>query len=319
MPSLFCVRAEFGKYTDNFLKGGYVAIGWLLNSELFNVRNKDEIKQLYIDAYPEDKSPYVIGQQVGQIARFLFDLKAGDFVITPDTNTEKIRWGVIEGDYYTDSGDGCPYIHRKKVKWNSEAVQRSMFSVPFQNSIRSSLTVFSIEDKNDFFGVIGKRGLIEEKETLVEKTSNAIIIDRILGLDATEFEYLVTNLLTTMGFEAEHTGKSGDGGVDARGELDLYGIAKIQLIVQAKRFKGSKVKKDDVKKLRQNIPTGSQGAFITTSDFQKEALDIAVEPGYPRIGTVNGDQLVDLLIKKWDDLPSEMREKLGLKRSLVIY
>lgn len=27
MPELYCVRADFGTYTEHFLKGGYAAIG----------------------------------------------------------------------------------------------------------------------------------------------------------------------------------------------------------------------------------------------------------------------------------------------------
>lgn len=140
-----------------------------------------------------------------------------------------------------------------------------------------------------------------------------------MELNADEFEILVTNLLTTLGFEAQHTGKTGDGGVDAKGELDLYGLAKINLFVQAKRYSlESKISSKEVKKLRQNIPTGAQGAFITTCDFRVDALEAATEQGFPRIGTINGRQLVDLLSEKWEEFPTELREKLGLKRSLIV-
>jgi restriction system protein len=44
---------------------------------------------------------------------------------------------------------------------------------------------------------------------------------------------------------------------------------------------------------------------------------VALEPGFPRIGLINGRQLVDLLIEHWDDIPSEFSERLGLKRGLV--
>ena len=124
-----------------------------------------------------------------------------------------------------------------------------------------------------------------------------------------------------MGFEAQRTGKVGDGGVDATGELDLNNIAKIQLYVQAKRYqKGSKIRANVVKDLRKNIPAGAQGAFITTCDFTNDALETATEQGFPRIGTINGDQLIDLLSQEWEniDLPEEIKEKLGLKRGLVL-
>ncbi len=138
-------------------------------------------------------------------------------------------------------------------------------------------------------------------------------------MTAKEFEILITHLLTALGFEAKHTGKVGDEGVDATGELDLYGIAKINLYVQAKRYKlGAKIKANTVRALRQNIPSGAQGTFFTTADFQNAALKVAVEPGFPRIGTINGEQLVDILSEKWEELPEEIRTKLGLKRGLVV-
>lgn len=37
MAELFCVRTEFGKYTEDFMKGGYIAIGWLPINDLSNI------------------------------------------------------------------------------------------------------------------------------------------------------------------------------------------------------------------------------------------------------------------------------------------
>jgi restriction system protein len=72
-----------------------------------------------------------------------------------------------------------------------------------------------------------------------------------------------------------------------------------------------------VRELRQAIPFGGQGAFITTADFQKNAHDIALEANFPRIGLVNGRQLVDLLVEHWAAIPPEFRERLGLRPGLV--
>ena len=146
-----------------------------------------------------------------------------------------------------------------------------------------------------------------------------MVLEQILELDATEFEILVGHLLTAMGFEgSEVTGKTGDGGVDATGELNVSNLAKVKIFVQAKRYKlGSKVSANTVKQLRQAIPFGGQGGFITTADYQGKASDIALETGFPRIGLINGRQLVDLLIEHWNDIPPEFRERLGLKPGLV--
>lgn len=320
MPDIYVVRGEGGKYSKQFVGGGYVAIGWLEEQDISGVKSREEIRKLYEQDNPEEKSTYVIGQQVGQIARFLLELKPGDYVITPDFDTEYINWGIIKNEpyYYSPTDEGCPFPHRKKVEWKGK-IQRSQFSVPFQNCIRSSLTIFSVIHKNNFFETIGKKELVEEKEFETHKSVSELVLDKILQLTAEEFELLVTNLLTSLGFESKHTGKVGDEGVDATGELDLYGIAKMNLYVQAKRYKKDmKINAATVRALRQNIPSGAQGAFFTTADFQDSALKMAVEPGFPRIGTINGDQLVDILSEKWEDLPEELRKKLGLKRGLVL-
>jgi restriction system protein len=318
---LYCVRADFGTYTKQFIDGGYVAIGWLPNNDLSDIRTRDELYPLYKAEYPQDKSNVVIGQQVGQIARFLLEIKEGDYVITPAQNTESIYYGTVEPNayYFADNSDGCPYLHRKKVKWNKKPIQRSQFSVPFQNTIRSSLTVFYISHKRNFFTTIGKPELIPDSESNIEIDYYTSILNRILELDPQEFEILITHILDALGFEgSEHKGKVGDGGVDVTGELNVANMAKIKLFVQAKRYKlGARISPNEVKALRANIPSGGQGAFITTADYRPAAKEIAVEQGFPRIGLINGEQLVDILAEHWDDIPVEFRDKLGLKIGLV--
>ena len=69
MPDIYCVRANYGEYADHFIDGRYIAIGWLRGIDLSNVKTPREIRELYIENYPEDESPNVIGQQVGQISQ----------------------------------------------------------------------------------------------------------------------------------------------------------------------------------------------------------------------------------------------------------
>lgn len=318
---VYCVRAEFGTYTKQFINGEYVAIGWLPNNDLSKITSREELYPLYKKEYPKDISNVVIGQQVGQIARFLLEMQTGDYIITPSPDTEYIYYGVLQKNsyYFTDGSDGCPYLHRKKVKWLKEPIQRSQFSVPFQNTIRSSLTVFYISHKRNFFTTIGKPELVPDSEKKVEFDYYTSVLNSILELDDQEFEILITHILNALGFEgSEHKGRVGDGGVDATGELNVANMAKIKLFVQAKRYKlGARINPNVVKSLRSNIPSGGQGAFITTADYQMAAKEIAVEQGFPRIGLINGEQLVDILVEHWNAIPGEFRNKLGLKIGLV--
>jgi predicted Mrr-cat superfamily restriction endonuclease len=322
MPEVYCVRADFGAYTELFIKGGYAAIGWLHRSDLSKVKTKDALYPLYKQEHPEDTSNIVIGQQVGQIARFLFDIQPGDYVVTPAADTQWLHYGVMEAgnSYYFDAGgDGCRFNHRRRVKWAAERINRTVFSVPLQNTLRSSLTVFYISQRDEFFANIGKKEFVARESTMPVIDSYEVVLNQVLELDPREFEILIKHLLEALGFEgAEHTGKTGDGGVDATGTLDVDNFAKIKVYVQAKRFKlGQKIAPNTVKQLRQAIPFGGQGAFITTADYQPAAREVADEAGFPRIGLINGRQLVDLLIKHWSDIPQEFKDKLGLKPGLV--
>jgi len=321
MTDVWCVRADFGTYTKHFLVGGYIAIGWMPGLDLSGLKTREEIYPLYKQAHPESKSNIVIGQQVGQIARFLLEIHAGDYVITPAADTEWLYYGQIDPDpsYFHATGeDGCPYQHRRRVSWAKDPLKRSDFSVPFQNTMRASLTVFAVSQREEFLNAIGRDDLVGPRLPAAYDPY-LIVLEQLLELDAQEFEILVGHLLTALGFEGtEVTGKAADGGVDAIGELNVSGLAKVKIFVQAKRYKiGTKISANTVRQLRQAIPFGGQGAFITTADFQKGATDVALEPGFPRIGLINGRQLVDLLIEHWQDIPQEFRERLGLKPGLV--
>ena len=140
MANVWCVRAEFGTYAKQFVDGGYVAIGWMSNSDLSNITSRDELSPLYKTEHPDDTSNIVIGQQVGQIARFLLDIQPGDYVITPAADTEWLHYGKVVQDpsyVYAVGNDGCPYRHRRRVTWAPQRLNRGDFSVPFQNTARS--------------------------------------------------------------------------------------------------------------------------------------------------------------------------------------
>ena len=88
MNNIWCVRANFGAFANHFVNGGYVAIGYDLTSSLAGVTTREELTNIYKAAHPDETSNLVVGQQVGHIARFLLDMKEGDYVVTPASDTE---------------------------------------------------------------------------------------------------------------------------------------------------------------------------------------------------------------------------------------
>ena len=315
MKNVWCVRAGSGAYAKQFVHGGYVGVHFGMTSDLSQVSSRDELTALYRAAHPDETSNLVIGQQVGQLARFLLDMQEGDYVLTPAADTTLLHYGCLaDGRSYIDDASDSPYPVRRHVKWVG-TLNRSGLSVPFQNTIRSSLTVFAVSQRDEFLVVIGQ-GVLPPRG---EYDPYRAVLEQVLELTPKEFEILVGHLLTAVGFEgSEVTGRTGDGGVDATGLLSVAGLAEVKVYVQAKRYKSDvKIAAKVVKQLRTAIPSGAQGAFITTADFQQGAAEVASQVGFARIGLINGRQLVDLLAEHWDDIPLEFQVRLGLKKGLV--
>lgn len=320
MTQVWCVRADGGRYAEQWVHDGFAGIAFGISRDLQGIRSRDELYEVVQHYHPDTTSNIVIGNYVGQIARFLLDIRAGDYVITPAADTDWLHYGRVESDpsYFFSEDDDIPQMHRRRINWDKARLRRSEFSVPFQNTIRSLLTVFSVSQREEFLGKVGDSDSVGDSRSETYDPYRAVL-DQILELDAREFEVLVGYLLTALGFEgSEVVGGPGDGGVDARGELNASNLAKVKIFVQAKRYQmGSRVTASTVRQLRQAIPFGGQGAFITTADYQVGAAEVATEPGFPRIGLINGHQLVDLLVQHWASIPQEFRDRLGLKPGLV--
>ncbi len=112
--------------------------------------------------------------------------------------------------------------------------------------------------------------------------------ERLRDLRPTAFERLVGDLLGAIGFvEVSVTGRSGDGGIDARGTLVVGDVIRTRMAVQA----------PVVQQVRGSLGTHEQGLIITTSDFSTGARDEAARPNAVPVGLMNGEQLVALLVE----------------------
>ena len=319
MTNVWCVRAENGKYTNAFVDGGYVGGGWFNEHEQAAAfASKEGLHSLYDSAHVETQSPFVRGAYVGMAWLFLRDIQPDDYIITPAEHPSQLWYGLVKSSPYFEAtpADGCPYKHRRTVFWENPPLNRNDFSVPFQQAMKAAKAAFAISEREEFFNAIGRTDLVPSPAR--RRDNHAAALTQVLQLSPYDFEELVKHLLAALGAEdTERVGQPGDEGVDVRGVLNVSNLVSVELYVQAKRYKNKSVDASAVKKLRQVIPLNGQGAVVTTSKFSKGALAAATEPGFPRVGLINGGQLIDLLIQHWDKLPEELRALLGLKPGLV--
>jgi restriction system protein len=153
-----------------------------------------------------------------------------------------------------------------------------------------------------------------------------LIRQRFLQLDATEFEYLVSYLLRTLGFEpSQEIGKVGDGGIDFEGVLDVSGIASINLQVQVKRFEKNTIGERDIRNFRGALKKGFQGCFITLSRYNKKAIESATDNQREQIQLIDGNRFIDIFIEQYEkiiesmynDDMDDLASKLKFKKSLL--
>jgi len=321
---VYVVRADYGHYTDAFLKNDYVGIGWFANKP--DSYDLERIKEHYKKEYPDD-SKMRAAVNCGQINRFINEMSIKDIVITP-YNNQNLIVGEISSEIYIKSDGTSPYDIRKKVKWLKTDINRTNFSIPLQNTLRSSQTVFKVSQINEILDELGKKRDTKDG-AIAEYTATSVydsIREHLLELDAAEFELLVSYVLGTMGFESTQAiGFVGDGGIDFEGVLDVMGIASINLQVQVKRYNKGTIGELDIRNFRGALKKDYQGCFITLSKFAKKAIESAADPDKVSVRLINGRQFVDIFIEQYDkimesmfaDDNDELASKLKFKKMLL--
>lgn len=144
-----------------------------------------------------------------------------------------------------------------------------------------------------------RRGGIEEQVQQINRRTREQLHELLLKMPAKLFESLIMSLLLKMGFDEstlQVTPYSGDGGIDVVGVYKAAGLTEVSAAVQAKRWKNN-VGAPTVTQLRGSLQVHQQGIIITTGGFSSGARKEAVAVAKTRIALIDGDQLVEMLIK----------------------
>ncbi len=114
-------------------------------------------------------------------------------------------------------------------------------------------------------------------------------------LPAEGFERLSQRLLREAGFvQVVVTGRSGDGGIDGYGTLQVNPLVSFKVLFQCKRYTGS-VSPSQVRDFRGAMSgRADKGIIITTGTFTAEARREASRDGVPPIELIDGEKLVEM-------------------------
>ena len=143
---MWMVRSNGGKFANDWLERGIVAIGWDdLEVNISQFQSKEELKKAIAECWPNLKEGAVISS-ASQLWKFVHVLQIGDSVITYDSAARQYYVGEITGAHEYSASTEYDYHNIRKVKWYETALDRDNLSNQTKNSLGSVLTVFRVPD-----------------------------------------------------------------------------------------------------------------------------------------------------------------------------
>lgn len=132
----------------------------------------------------------------------------------------------------------------------------------------------------------------------VEEELSDDLLTVLQNLPPKGFERICQRLLRESRFKkVVVTGKSGDGGIDGEGILEINPLMSFKVLFQAKRYQGT-VSSSTIRDFRGAMQgRADKGIIITTGRFTQDAKKEAIRDGAPPIELVDGELLVGLFEK----------------------
>lgn len=304
---------------DNlFLANNVIAIGWKMFGDCKAIKaTREAYKEQYIRSYPDAKKGSV-ATSAGMLYRFCCEVRKGDYVVFPSKKDRKINLGIVESDY-TYVPDAVEYVQQRKVRWVKH-LPRTAFSQGALYEVGSALTFFAIKNYSDeYLSAFDKEfksvsSTDESDETvaataqdILQNTKDFVLKELSKNLKGFALEDFVADLLRAMGYRCAVSPQGGDGGVDITAYKDEL---PPRIIVQVKS-QDSDIKEATIQSLKGAMREGDYGLFVTLSNYTRNAEKYLTMN--PIIRGINGDELVDLILKYYDQLSEKYRKMIPLK------
>ncbi|MTH54110.1 restriction endonuclease [Bacillus mangrovi] len=299
---------------------GIASVGWPKLGNPIQYRTKDEMVAKSNIVFAESK-PNSRRSWVNQVWRFSREVKKNDRVITYNKEKRDYMVGtVLESHFYDESVGNPAYPNNIKVDWEEITVERDSLSQAAKNSLGSVLTVFRVDEwGNEIENLIEHPFTdpepideVEEKEIIEDLVSKALVMvqDKVDKLDPWQMQELVGGLLQAMEYNVQVSPKGPDGGVDVLAYKDAFGFEKPIIKVQVKHRKSS-AGAPEIQQLLGANPIDANSLFVSTGGFTSHAEAVAK---HNSVRLVDLEELVDLVVKWYDNIPDDVRASLPLQK-----
>ena len=220
--------------------------------------------------------------------------------------TYLLQAGLLESvgrGQFVATAEGLSLLAKNPKEINNKILEKyPSFNAFKKRSKKTKEKSSSSSDTSDLDELSPEEAIHQSLENLNSSLASELI-NRILKANPTFFENLIIKLLIAMGYSNntdegwEHTGKTGDDGIDGVINQDVLGVDKIY--IQAKRYADNhSVTAADLRNFigALDMCRAVKGVFVTTSSFTNDAKN-TVKKASKNIVLIDGNQLTQLMIK----------------------
>lgn len=315
------------------VSAGNIAVGWPDAGDLSDLPDdRDAFKTRLRASFP-DRSEAWVANAAGQLLRFRHVMQVGELVVYSRKADRTINIGRIAGDYAYEPGVWGRYPNRRPVQWLKTELPRDRFSSGCLYEIGSALSVYTIkEHKGEILAVLDEQASgtpapvpaespvpelepVSEDEPDVERiselTGDFILKEFNTTLKGHDFARFCGWLFEALGYSARVSPPGADGGIDIVATKDPLGVERPLLKIQCKSGSGA-IGSSDVQALNGTLADAELGVFIAVGGYTAPARQAAA--GMPKMRLIGPDELLDLILTHYPQLPDEAKQAIPLRR-----
>lgn len=318
-----------------FVSEGRIAVGWPDAGDLTDLPpDRDAFKVRMRQSFP-DKSEAWVANAAGQLLRFRHVMEVGDLVVYSRKEDRTLNIGEITGEYAFAPRVWERYPNQRLVRWLREAMPREAFSSGCLYEVGSALSVFTIkEHKQELLDALVDQGgkasaipagadepvgagaepISEDEpdiERIVELTGDYILKEFSTAMKGHQFAEFCGWLLEALGYSTRVSPPGPDRGIDIVATKDPLGVDQPQLKVQCKSGSGS-IGSSEVQALNGTLADSELGVFIAVGGYKSSARQVA--EGMPKMRLIGPEELVELILDHYPQLPDEAKQAIPLRR-----
>lgn len=307
-----------------FLDQGVVAIGWSEAGDYRRASSREELRELFAEAWPEWTNRQVqVG--AGQVWRFLHEMQNGDAILTYDPSSRLYHLGIVAGEpeYRPDLMERLPVTRR--VTWQS-SVRRDELTEGARYSLGAIMTFFRVPDlvaeeitrkangKGQPIATIGEPEEDEVADPYADISEQALerVKDKILSLSWDELQELVAALLRALGYRTIVSAPGPDRGRDILASRDGFGFEPPRIVVEVKHRRGA-MGAPEIRAFLGGRHSDDRGLYVSTGGFSREAhyeADRASTPTH----LMDLDALARAVVDQYEQLDTAGRSLLPLTK-----